>query len=154
MATKNPRITITLNPNVYRVLQSISETSGQPMSSFVVEMIEGALPTIERMAATFQKVKRAQEGERKRFLEALDDAQSAIEPVVMETIGQFDLFLGKIGTAADALADGGAAAAAGASASPPTNRGDTPQREKRLKASTGKASKPVVGSKVLKKKGA
>ena len=51
----------------------------QPMSAFIVELLESAFPTIERMAVTFQKVKSAQVAERSRFLESLDRAQAAVE---------------------------------------------------------------------------
>lgn len=156
MATTKPRITITLNRRCYDILKSISDCSGKPMSGFVSEMMESASPTLERMAATFQKIKTAQDVERSRFLETIDEAQAAIEPVVMETLGQFDLFLGKIDAAADAVtgADGGRVGTAAAAAeSPPTNRGVTPSREKQPKASSTKASKAVLPKKVLKKVG-
>lgn len=154
MATKNPRITITLNPHQHRVLQSISTTTGQPMSAFVVEMLGSAMPTIERMAVTFQKIKSAQYETRSRYLETIDEAQSAIEPVVMQALGQFDLFLGRLGEAAEVLADSGAAGTGCTASDPRTNRGDTPLEGKRLKASSRKASGPVSAKKVLKKKGA
>lgn len=156
MATTKPRITITLNQRCYNTLKAISDCSGKPMSGFVSEMMESASPTLERMAATFQKIKTAQDVERSRFLETIDEAQAAIEPVVMETLGQFDLFLGKIDAAADAMTEREARApgsAAAAAASPPTNRGVTPKREKSPQPSTAKASKPVSKSKVLKKVG-
>ena len=158
MATKNPRITITLTDKTYALLKAISGCTSQPMSTFVTEMLETASPTLERMAVTFQKIKQAQEIERSRFMETLDDAQAAIEPVVMQTLGQFDLFLGKIERAADVPAsvptrkrgpEGGAAAAP--ASSPPTNRGDTPTRRSASKPSNGKASKAVSKKEVLKK---
>lgn len=158
MATTKPRITITLNDQTYAVLRAISECGGQPMSTFVAEMLDSARPTLERMAATFQKIKAAQDAERARFLENIDEAQAAIEPVVMEAMGQFDLFLGRIDKAVDGIGDrdacgAGALAASTAAAgkSPPTNRGDTPMEGKRLQAKRGKASKPVSRSKVSKK---
>jgi hypothetical protein len=154
MATTKPRITITLNQRCYNILKSISDCSGKPMSGFVAEMMESASPTLERMAATFQKIKTAQDAERSRFLVTIDEAQAAIEPVVMETLGQFDLFLGKIDAAADAVtareerASGTAAAAA---ESPPTNRGDTPIRAHASKPSKRKALEAVSQKQVLKK---
>ena len=155
MATAKPRITVTLNDKSYAVLKAISDCSGQPMSTFISEMLDSARPTLERMATTFQKIKNAQVAERSRFLETIDEAQSAIEPVVMETLGQFDLFLGKIETAVE----GGQTVAAKrlplpsstADSSPPTNRGDTPLRKKQLQASSTKALKPVLKNEVLKK---
>ena len=159
MATTKPRITITLNDKSYAVLKAISECSGQPMSTFVTEMLDSARPTLERMAATFQKIKRAQDAERARFLENMDEAQAAIEPVVMETLGQFDLFLGRIEQAVEGRGAGRACEAgapvplpSAALVAPSTNRGDTPTKGKRLQASSGKASGAVLKNAVSKKK--
>ncbi len=156
MATTKPRITITLNDKSYAVLKAISDCSGQPMSTFVAEMLDSARPTLERMAATFQTIKRAQDAERSRFLEKVDEAQAAIEPVVMQTLGQFDLFLGRI---EQAVGRPDAAQAAPSDQPPPqraplTNRGDTPRKGTVRKASNGKASGAVRAAKVLKKSGA
>lgn len=140
MATTKPRITVTLTKRQHEVLCTISECGGQPMSTFVSEMLEAALPTLERMAATFQKIKKAQELERAKFLESMAEAQAAIEPVVMEAVGQFDLFLGKMEKAA------------GAPPAPLTNRGVTPTRGKARKGRQDKASEAISGGELLKKK--
>lgn len=160
MATTKPRITITLNDKSYAVLKSISDCSGQPMSTFVTEMLDSARPTLERMAATFQKIKRAQDAERARFLESVDEAQAALEPVVMKTLGQFDLFLGAVENVVDGMVAGGGRVAAAPSAipsaparSPSTNRGDTPTRAHASKPKSGKASGAVLKKQVLKKVG-
>lgn len=161
MPTKKPRILITLEQRSYDVLKSISETSGRPMSSFVSELLEGAMPTLERMAVTFQKIKQAQDSERATFLAAVDDAQSVIEPVVMEAIGQFDLFMGRVDAAADAVsAKGGPrlrgvpSAASAAVPVPRTNRGVTPTQPKRPQPNSGKALKVVSKNEVSKKSSA
>lgn len=159
MATTKPRITVTLTKRQHEVLRTISECGGQPMSTFVSEMLEAALPTLERMAATFQKIKKAQELERAKFLESMDEAQAAIEPVVMEAVGQFDLFLGKMKKAAgvaDAPARSearmDAADAPAAAPAPLTNRGVTPTRGKARKGRQDKASEAIPGGELLKKK--
>lgn len=158
MATTKPRITVTLNQRCYDIIKSISESSGKPMSGFVSEMLEAASPTLERMAVTFQKIKHAQDSERSKFIDSIDDAQSALEPVVMESIGQFDLFLAKVDAAADAVsAKGGPrsrgvpSTASAAVPTPGTNRGVTPIRTKQPQPSNAKALKPVLKIKVLKK---
>lgn len=136
MATTKPRITITLNQRTYEVLKAISDLGGNPMSAFVAEMLDSALPTLERMAATFQAIKGAQETERGKFLASLDRAQAALEPAVMEAVGQFDLFLATVETA---VADGGhpAGEAPTAAANPrPVTRGSTPLKRKKSAAST------------------
>ena len=154
MATTKPRINVTLEQRSYDVIKSISETSGRPMSSFISELLEGAMPTLERMAVTFQKIKQAQDGDRARFLETIDEAQAEIEPVVMEAIGQFDLFMGKIDAAVEGKARGGAAdtaVPATAAPIPRTNRGVTPIGPKPLQPSAPKALKAVQKKEVLKK---
>jgi predicted DNA-binding protein len=143
MATTKPRISITLSAKTHRILKAISQSSGQPMSVFVSEILEGASPTLERMAATFQKIKTAQDAELQRFHSGLDEAQHAFEPAVMEVVGQFDLFLGNI----DKLIDDRAAA----TASPPTNRGVTPIRATQPKGRNGKGLTVVQKKQVLKK---
>lgn len=100
MATTKPRITITLNERQHAVLRSISENSGQSMSSFVHELLEQSLPVLERMAETFRKIKGAQDEHRRRIVAELDEAQGAVEPIVAQAIGQFDLFCSKVETAA------------------------------------------------------
>lgn len=154
MATTKPRITVTLTKRQHEVISTIAQLGGGSMSAFISEMLESALPTLERMAVTFQNVKQAQDQERGRFLESMDRAQSAIEPVVMEAVGQFDLFLGRIEKAADAAGDGKRSAAAAADAAlsaPTTNRGATPTRAKTAKPSAAKVS-AVLNKKSFSKK--
>jgi len=158
MPTKKPRINVTLDQRCYDILKSISATSGKPMSGFVAEMLEAATPTLERMAVTFQKIKNAQDSERSKFLDSMDDAQAALEPVVMQSLGQFDLFLTKVDEAADAVSGKGGPRArgdslpdTGAVPSPRTNRGVTPIRGKQPQPAPSKALKAVSKKEVLKK---
>ena len=87
MATTKPRITITLSTRQHEVLKSISECSGQPMSGFLNELLDLSLPTLERMAATFQKIKTAQDAQRQKIIAELDVAQTAMEPIVQSMTG-------------------------------------------------------------------
>lgn len=107
MATMKPRITITLNERQHAVLRSISENSGQSMSAFVGEVLEQALPILERMAETFRKIKTAQDVHRARIASELEEAQAAVEPIVAQAIGQFDLFSQRIEAAMDVVPGNG-----------------------------------------------
>jgi len=154
MATAKPRITITLEQHTYDVLKVISECGDKTMSGFVAELLDAAMPTLERMAVTFQAIKSAQEAERQKFLSSIDRAQAALEPVVANTLGQFDLFMGAVEKAVEGRgvpARGEALPTTGAHSSPPTNRGDTPTKAKQRKPSSGKASGAVSKKEVLKK---
>lgn len=155
MATTKPRITVTLTQRQHDVLRVISDCGGQPMSAFISDMLEQALPVLERMAESFRKIKAAQDEQKKRIVEELDQAQAEVEPVLEQVLGQFDLFLTKIEQASGAGAVGAreraSAPALGASSTPVTNRGVTPTPTKTRKAPTGKASKPVEAEKVFQK---
>ena len=153
MATTKPRITVTLTKRQYEVISAIAQLGGGSMSAFIGELLESALPTLERMAATFQKVRRAQDQERGKFLASMDRAQAAIEPVVMDAVGQFDMFLGQIESAVeDAPGDavGAPGAAATADSAPTTNRGATPTRAKSAKPTAAKVSGVSLPSKNVK----
>lgn len=143
MATTKPRITVTLSQRQHDVLRVISECGGSSMSSFVSEILEQSLPVLERMAESFRKIKAAQEEQKKRIVEELDQAQAEVEPVLEQVLGQFDLFMSKVERAAGAVPAGSVATPATAPAAartPVTNRGVTPQHAKSRKPSSVKAS--------------
>lgn len=144
MTTKKPRITITLEPRTYNVLRVISECGDATMSGFVSEMLDAAFPTLERMAATFQAIKAAQEAERGRFLASMDRAQSALEPALMQAVGQFDMFLA--GMPASVVTDAGPARGRRDASDPrPVTRGSTPLTDSKT-ASARKPRKPSSGA--------
>ncbi len=155
MATSKPRITVTLSERQHQVLKIISDCGGQSMSSLLGELIEVSLPTFERMANTFQKLSQVKTAERAKMLQAMDEAQSALEPIANAAVDQFDLFLGRIEEASGVLTD----APRGALAAPPlpapiprTNRGVTPTVAKQPKPRQAKASSPSSSQKVSRKK--
>lgn len=157
MATTKPRITVTLSHRQHDVLKSISDNSGQSMSTFVSELLEQSLPVLERMAETFRKIKAAQDEQKKRIVEELDQAQAEVEPVLDQVLGQFDLFMTKIEGAAgaaltDAATGGAGGAASAAHATPVTNRGVTPSPSIPPKRPRRKASEAISSPKVSSKK--
>ena len=136
MATTKPRITITLDPKTYNVLKVISDCGDKTMSGFVAELLDAAMPTLERMAVTFQAIKNAQEAERQKFLSSIDRAQAALEPAVMQAVGQFDLFLSALDDAATGRGAPARGEALPAAANPrPVTRGSTPLLRKKTAAS-------------------
>ncbi len=137
MPTIKPRITITLTERQHAVLRSLSKSSGQSMSAFVVEFLELALPTLERMAVTMQAISETRAADIARVRDQLDEAQRVFEPLAMATVAQADLFLGKVHDAAlGGLHDPDSPDAL----TPLTNRGVTPPGEVRSKSSNGAAS--------------
>ena len=157
MATLRPRITVSLSDHQYKVVSTIAKLGGGSMSGFISEMLEAALPTLERMAVTFQKVKDAQDAERGRFLESMDRAQTALEPVVNNAVGQFDLFLARLESAVEGATGDASGVPVGASAAeasaPSTNRGATSKRKTSGKPSAARVSAVFSKTKIFKKGG-
>lgn len=90
MATKKPRITITLEPEVYLLLRSISDVSGQSMSGIVTEFLDGARPVFESMSHAFGKIKAAKDFEKRAFLEALEESERALSPLAIHAVDVFE----------------------------------------------------------------
>lgn len=125
MPTKKPRITVSLDRDVYRVLLAFSEVSGQPMSQFISRVMAENSPTLEKLTVLLQSAKRAQPqamaaiGARtKKLLGVAESAQKLVNSGV-------DLFW-------DEPSGGRTAAAAGPLAPPSPNRGgqNPPKSEK------------------------
>lgn len=155
MATSKPRITVTLSERQHQVLKIISDCGGQSMSSLLGELIEVSLPTFERMANTFQRLSQVKTAERAKMLQAMDEAQSALEPIANAAVDQFDLFLCRIEEASGVLPDaprGALAAPQMPTPVPRTNRGVTPTGAKQPKARQCKVSRPSSSQEVSRKK--
>lgn len=71
MATTKPRITISLNPNVYATLKRMSALGKQPMASIVSELLESVheplMRTVAFLEAASEAPKQVRDGLRKSF---------------------------------------------------------------------------------------
>lgn len=147
MATTKPRITITLTERQHEILRSLSGSSGQSMSSYVVEFLDMALPTLERMAVAMQAISQSKDAQIGRIRKQLDEAQAVLEPLAALAVSQSDLFWGRIQEAAQPGPETGFVPAPGLAAqrsqSPPTNRGVTPTPVKPVKPKPRAASSGV-----------
>jgi hypothetical protein len=78
------------------------------MSTFISGILDVSMPTLERMAIAFHKIKQVQDSQRQKIASELDAVQDAIEPVVQDVVGQFDMFMAQIERSADAAIVGDA----------------------------------------------
>lgn len=101
MPTAKPRIQVTLTNHQYEVLRALTSASGQSMSAFLAEIVELSMPTFERMAATFQKIKDVQRFEAVKLAKGLHDANAALEPVAEKAVAEFSRFLDTVEAAAE-----------------------------------------------------
>lgn len=93
MPAVNPRITITLTPEVHSILKRLSELTGNSQSSLVGELLQTSKPVFERMAKVLEAAARLKaEGlsGSDQIRESLELAQGRLEDqleLVMEQVG-------------------------------------------------------------------
>lgn len=108
MATKNPRLTITLRPELSAHFRRLSELTGQSQSSIIAELLEGSESVLERMVRVLEAAEAAKGAIRGRVARGLDDAQQQLEGVLGIACGGFDSVLKDLETVAKTGAAGGA----------------------------------------------
>ena len=90
MATKNPRLTITLKPELSAHFRRLSDLTGQSQSSIISELLAGSEPVLERMIRVLEAAEAAKGAIRGRVARGLDDAQQQLEGVLDIACGGFD----------------------------------------------------------------
>lgn len=149
MATTKPRITLSLDPQLYQVLRLISGAGGQSMSGIISELLETALPTLEKMAETMLYLQRAKGVQREAVLKAMGEAEAVLAPLVQQAGASYDLFTSRVESAASGAGNRPRVAGTDSGArprTPHTNRGVTPTGRKPQKPSNRKASRAISPS--------
>jgi predicted DNA-binding protein len=90
MPTTNPRITITLKPEVHAVLKRLSAATDNSQSAIVSELLESSVPVFERMVLVLEAAKAAQQGMASDIAQGLERAQSKIEAQLGLMLGELD----------------------------------------------------------------
>lgn len=93
MPTANPRITITLEPQVHALLKRLSELTGNSQSFLVGNLLLESVPVFERMAKLLQAAHRLQAESTEsqaRIKDSLVDAQSKLERQLGLTLESWD----------------------------------------------------------------
>ena len=103
MPTKNPRLTITLEPSLAAQLRTLSELTGNSQSSLIAELLEGSGPVFDRMIQVLQAAKTAKEAMRGRLVADMEDAQTKMEGALGIAMEGFDLFTGSLLDEAEAV---------------------------------------------------
>jgi uncharacterized protein (DUF1778 family) len=154
MSTTKPRITVTLTEHQHEVLKAVCAASGQSMSAFLGEVVEMSMPTFEKMAQAFGRLRNVQQVEKQRLADALERAHGEVEPLARAVMGEFGRMVDAIEAAAEppsrsarstrkAGLDASSKMAGQAPGSPLTNRGVTPKVGKSRKSLSGKANRQV-----------
>lgn len=133
MPTINPRVTVTLHPEDYAILEALAKTQGVSKSSLLAEIWSMACPVMARVAKLLIEAKTAQASVKDGIREATEQALKEIEPMAAQVMMNFDLFEEAI---RDSIAEGrpsasgdvtdgtaGGQSAEGASEPPSSNTG-------------------------------
>lgn len=134
MATLKPRITITLSDEQHQVLHALAELQKVSMSSIVVDLLETAMPSLERLSTLLEIAEQAPKN-------VMDGLRTSLQNVELELM-QMDL-LAEVPGRAHGGARPGTSAASKKARPPSTNRGVRIPPLNSSKAKPGAGSKPV-----------
>lgn len=96
MPTSKPRITVTLPPRTYEILKRLAAVGGDSMSALIVQFVEVAAPSMERLVVVLERARAAPEEARAGLAAAVERAERDLLPALMEAQKQADFFLGDI----------------------------------------------------------
>jgi uncharacterized protein (DUF1778 family) len=135
MPTTKPRITITLTEHQHALLQTLAGYQKESMSSIIVDLLETAVPVLERIAVVMKAASEAPQEMLDGLRGSLERAEANVLNQMQEHMGQLDIFL--------AEASGGVGGAralpapsVASSPSPTTKRPPTTNRGVRITATS------------------
>lgn len=65
---RNPRVAVTLTPEVMKILDDLSAVLDKPKAAFVAELLDASLPALHQMASSL-RIAKDQPSEAKRLIE-------------------------------------------------------------------------------------
>lgn len=105
MATNKPRVTVTLDVELYEMLREMSRLSGDSLSRIVNDIIYTVAPTLMQVIEAGQRFEQLQGSVKDDVRRKLDEAEATIEPQLQQLQGDFMAFLEGIRAPADDAAD-------------------------------------------------
>lgn len=123
MATKKPRITVTLEQDHYDILSEFARQQGCSMSSALAEIWAEAVPTIQRVVKLIAEAEQAKASVGDRIRDIATEAQEAMIPHAREAVAQFDIFEKQVAEAIAKARAGASSSGAPATEHDPHARG-------------------------------
>jgi len=80
MPTQKPRLSITVEPDTFALVQRLSDLGGGSVASIIREIIETAQPVLEHMIKAAEAYQAAESGKQAEILAALEGAEARILP--------------------------------------------------------------------------
>lgn len=83
MATTKPRITVTLDADVYETLQGLSEVQGRSMSSIVSEMLVMVDPVQRKVLSAIRRAAQVEQDSKAGLIDSLERGQKMAEKAIL-----------------------------------------------------------------------
>jgi len=93
MATSKPRITLTMEPELYALYRELAELQGRSMSAIIVDLLDATSPVQQQVLEALRRVLSVQEEGRTDMLASLEKAQAQAEGMLSPAMAIFDEFL-------------------------------------------------------------
>jgi len=90
MPTKNPRLTITLNPLLAAQLRRLSELTGNSQGAIIGELLEGSTEVFDKIIKTLEAAKHATASMRGQLAADMQAAQARMEEAIGFSTEAFD----------------------------------------------------------------
>ena len=103
MPTLNPRLTITLQPQLAAQLRRLSELTGNSQSKLISEMLEGSGPVFDRMIVVLSAAEDAKQAMKGRMAADMEQAQGRMEQQLGLVLDDFNTVTGTLLEEAEAI---------------------------------------------------
>jgi hypothetical protein len=110
MPTKNPRLTINLDPPTYDALRRLSAVGGGSMSNIVTGFLSVCVPSMQRMIVMMERANQAPIEAQQGLAAAIAAVEAKVLPAMAVQLEQQDMFLDQVVREATAAAIAAAAA--------------------------------------------
>ena len=90
MPTKNPRLTITIEPSLSAQLRRLSALTGNSQSALIAEILAGSGPVFERLIVVLEAAQQAKGQLSAAVVPELEQAQQRVENQLGLAIGEFE----------------------------------------------------------------
>jgi hypothetical protein len=90
MTTKNPRLTITLQPTIAAQLKEISRLTGNSQSSLIADLLDGSSAVFDRVIQVLTAAEGAKQALKGKIASDMEQAQTKMEGQLGLALEQFD----------------------------------------------------------------
>lgn len=92
MATSKPRVTVTLEPDVYSTMKELAELQGRSLSSLIGELVNMVHPVQLRVLSAVKAAVTTQQEARADLLHQLESAQEEAESKIVPLLDLLDAY--------------------------------------------------------------